>query len=122
MIEREPVPATKRGGMGPARRQRILGLRGAVCARPSCGVTTGLEIDHVIPLELGGSDTDDNLVPLCSPHHKEKTRADRRAIAKLHRQQKMADPKPSTMRSRPFRDFHKPFPTGRGFQRRPDRG
>lgn len=31
------------------------------------------EIDHVVPLERGGSNADSNLQPLCVDHHREKS-------------------------------------------------
>lgn len=47
---------------------------------------TRWEIDHIVPLALGGADTDDNLQVLCSPCHSEKTtRRDVPAIAKTER-------------------------------------
>lgn len=56
----------------------------------SCGIVTGgaagLEWDHIIPLELGGSDTIDNLQPLCRGCHKAKTAQDVKAIRKAERQ------------------------------------
>lgn len=34
------------------------------------------EVDHIIPLSLGGSNKDDNLQGLCIPCHEEKTNQD----------------------------------------------
>lgn len=104
-MRREEAPATKRRPMTAARRARILRLRGAVCAHPECDRSEGLEIDHVLPLELGGSDDDDNLEPLCPVHHRRKTRADIKRIAKARRIRKkeageVRAKKP--IRSRPF--------------------
>jgi 5-methylcytosine-specific restriction endonuclease McrA len=71
--------------MTAKRRARILRLRGAVCAHPDCDRTDGLEIDHIVPLELGGTEDDENMEPLCAEHHREKTRADVKRIAKARR-------------------------------------
>lgn len=76
-----PVPATPRKAMTPKRRAAILTRHGGRCARAGCEITEGLEIDHIIPLELGGSDADHNLEPLCDPHHQ----LDVRMIARARR-------------------------------------
>ena len=64
-----------------ARRMRIL-LRDAMrCQAFRCGrVVSGKEahVDHVIPLEEGGTDDDGNLRTLCSRCHGKKTRAEQR--------------------------------------------
>lgn len=56
----------------------------------SCGIVTGgaagLDWDHLIPLALGGSDTIDNLEPLCRGCHKSKSAQDIKAIRKAERQ------------------------------------
>ena len=69
-----PAPATPRKAMTPARRARIVARDGEVCARLDCDCTTGLQVDHVIPLDLTGKDEDENLQLLCTPHHAAKTR------------------------------------------------
>jgi 5-methylcytosine-specific restriction endonuclease McrA len=71
--------------MTPARRERILARFGHCCAFPGCEVREGLEIDHAIALGLGGKDRDDNLEPLCGPHHRAKTARDLKMIAKAKR-------------------------------------
>jgi 5-methylcytosine-specific restriction protein A len=38
-----------------------------------------LEVDHITPLHLGGSDTDDNRQTLCKACHKQKTDAEGKA-------------------------------------------
>lgn len=40
-------------------------------------VSRWTELDHIIPLEHGGTNHRDNLQGLCTPHHKAKTAADR---------------------------------------------
>jgi 5-methylcytosine-specific restriction endonuclease McrA len=55
------------------------------CAKRGCGRKTGLDIDHIIPLALGGPNDLKNLQLLCEEHHKEKTRDDIRKIAKAKR-------------------------------------
>lgn len=81
---REPVEIEPRA-MTPARRARILARHNGCCAYPECAETVGLELDHTIPLALGGRDADDNLRPLCGPHHKAKTALDVKLIAKAKR-------------------------------------
>ena len=39
-------------------------------------VTPATQVDHVRPLEQGGTDTDDNLQSLCEPCHEAKTKAE----------------------------------------------
>lgn len=40
-------------------------------------VTLAQEVDHIVPLELGGEYTNDNAQPLCGPCHIKKTAKDR---------------------------------------------
>lgn len=41
--------------------------------------TEATDLDHVIPLHLGGKDDDSNRQSLCGPHHKEKTLLEKKA-------------------------------------------
>jgi hypothetical protein len=88
-MNREPVEIDARR-MTPARRARIIARDGGCCTYPECEVTTGLEVDHTIALELGGKDHDDNLRALCGPHHKAKTKLDVKLIAKAKRRKSKA--------------------------------
>ncbi|WP_308377906.1 HNH endonuclease signature motif containing protein [Streptomyces sp. ISL-98] len=67
-----------RGNSAAARLRRIIRKSGRCnCAR--CGrhvLASGIDVDHVLPLALGGEDTDDNVQPLCRPCHRLKTRED----------------------------------------------
>lgn len=45
----------------------------------------GFDLDHRIPLALGGEDVEANLHPLCRPCHKLKTQGDVKTIAKAKR-------------------------------------
>lgn len=47
----------------------------------------GYDLDHHIPLEIGGDDTDDNLRPLCRPCHRLKTKGDHTDIARAKRRE-----------------------------------
>ena len=64
---------------------------------------SGLELDHVIPLEQGGQDADFNIEPLCRKHHAEKTRRDIHAIAKARRLRIAADPETRKKTAKPIR-------------------
>jgi len=83
-MKREPVEIDGRS-MSTARRARIIARDGGKCRYPSCEVTTGLEVDHIVCLALGGRDTDDNLETLCADHHLAKTKRDVKMIAKARR-------------------------------------
>lgn len=109
----EPVGSTPRKGMHTSRRARILAAHNGMCAVPQCGVTSGLEIDHIICLALGGADDDSNLEPLCQPHHKRKSVRDKALIAKAKRlsasHNGLTKPK-GRIKSRPFGKQSRPFP------------
>ena len=47
--------------------------RDRTCVVPECGVSFGLEIDHILPMAEGGPTTIDNLALLCHHHHFLKT-------------------------------------------------
>jgi hypothetical protein len=47
--------------------------RDRTCVVPNCGVSSGLEIDHVLPFAEGGPTSLDNLALLCHHHHFLKT-------------------------------------------------
>lgn len=111
--------------MTPARRKRILERFDGCCARLDCTVTTGLEIDHIIPIALSGKDDDANLEPLCAPHHLAKTKRDVALIAKARRiVKKNTDPRPpSRLKSRGFEKpkERRPWPkTSWGYKNRVD--
>ena len=80
----EPVELDARR-MSPGRRARIIARDGHQCRYPGCEVTTGLEVDHIVALALGGRDADDNLESLCAEHHAQKTKRDVKMIAKAKR-------------------------------------
>lgn len=52
-------------------RQRILVRDGAACVRCEHGLN--LEIDHIVPLHLGGAESDENRQILCKSCHAKKT-------------------------------------------------
>lgn len=73
-----------RRSMSPARRKRILERDNHACT--VCTDREGpFEIDHHLPLWLGGTDTDDNLRTLCKNCHKGETKASSKARAKCKR-------------------------------------
>ena len=112
---REAQDATLRLSMSKARRDRILAAHGHACAYPGCDLAQGLELDHTIPIELGGKDDDSNLRPLCGYHHRAKTKLDAKMIAKARRLRKSsaAPSEPSRIASRGFSNTHRPMRSGR---------
>jgi hypothetical protein len=57
----------------PAHLETALSRRDLVCAVPGCGISYGLERDHIIPVAEGGKTELANLVKLCKRHHYLKT-------------------------------------------------
>jgi 5-methylcytosine-specific restriction endonuclease McrA len=114
----EAVVIPPRPAVSAALRARVIAKSDGHCAYPCCEVRAGLEVDHVIPRELGGSDAEHNLSALCGPHHKQKTARDVKMIAKARRIRKgLTEPrKPSRIRSAPFSDDYQPMPPSRGFR------
>jgi 5-methylcytosine-specific restriction endonuclease McrA len=53
----------------PTMLRAALEARDSSCVVPGCDASTGLEIDHTIPLETGGLTSYDNLARLCHHHH-----------------------------------------------------
>lgn len=64
-----------RGRAGQAQRLRRLQRTNGLCE--DClvrnMVTPASVVDHIIPLALGGEDTDSNTRNLCDPHHAKRT-------------------------------------------------
>ncbi len=56
-----------------------------MCFRPTD--IKGVDLDHHIPLEIGGDDTEENLRPLCRPCHRLKTAGDATDIARAKARQ-----------------------------------
>jgi 5-methylcytosine-specific restriction endonuclease McrA len=94
--------------MGQSRRARIIAKYHGKCAYPGCGITDSLQLDHTIPLELGGADDDQNLKPLCVSCHKRKTALDVKMIAKARRIRKRDAGEGRMKRKIHSRGFSKP--------------
>jgi len=69
----------KRGRAGVEDRNRIRSRDQGLCQRCNRGgfVSIGTQVDHIVPLEDGGPDTDENKELLCDQCHVEKTNEDR---------------------------------------------
>lgn len=87
------VGTTRRGSMSPSRRLRIWEAHKGICVvcrLPIDGTREKWIVEHVRPLELGGTDADDN----CGPAHEacgvEKTRTDHRDAARAKRRKMKA--------------------------------
>ena len=68
--------ARMRGRRGQERRKAWLAAHPlcAHCLLEGGRVHAGDEVDHIVPLHLGGADDSSNFQTLCSTHHKAKTR------------------------------------------------
>ena len=105
---REPVPATERKAMTPARKRRISQRQNGVCGYPECEAPID-EYDHIVCLALGGRDADDNCEGLCSEHHRQKTNRDLKLIAKARHQRAYHEgARPKPVRQIKGRGFAKP--------------
>ena len=112
-----PALQTRRRSMTPARRRRIFEARGGVCAFCEKLIEGPYEIDHLLPLVLGGADDDGgNTVPMHPECHRIKTfgrprhrdGGDAKRIAKIRRMRRkrgrsQAGPRGSLADARPVR-------------------
>lgn len=76
ILERDGVQVTRVAHAGrtiPAHLRTALEARDPTCVVPDCDMRNGLEIDHVVPLAVGGETRMDNLARLCRYHHGQKT-------------------------------------------------
>lgn len=82
----EDVGTTKRGNLSTRRKLAIFEREKGLCALCGCRLQPGKFIyEHMRALELGGSDTDDNIRLTCLPCAGSKTRDDHRRAAKAKR-------------------------------------
>ncbi len=80
------VGTTPRKPMSPTRRLRIWEAHKGVCIVCRLKIMRPpWTVEHVIPLGLGGADTDDNCGPAHEDCRREKDKADVRSIAKAKR-------------------------------------
>jgi 5-methylcytosine-specific restriction endonuclease McrA len=54
----------------PALRRAVLRRDGARCTVPGCRHATFVDVHHLLPRSEGGDNTSENLVTLCSAHHR----------------------------------------------------
>jgi len=80
MIRRHWSPKTRMAILNRFDRQCQLCRQSIIAAK-------GFDLDHHIPLAMGGEDREENLRPLCLPCHRLKTRGDVAAIAKAKRRE-----------------------------------
>ena len=89
-----PALQTRRRSMTPARRRRIFEARDGICIFCEKPIEGPYEIDHLLPLALGGADDDGgNTVPMHPECHRIKTfgrprhrdGGDAKRIAKIRR-------------------------------------
>ncbi|HBA85984.1 MAG TPA: HNH endonuclease [Verrucomicrobia bacterium] len=74
-----PASTKRIEGREAQRIRRRIALRDGFACR-SCGmVVIRFEIDHVVPLHLGGAESDENRQLLCVPCHKAKTASEEAA-------------------------------------------
>lgn len=67
----------ERGRSWQRKREAI--LLGSDCMCALCNVAAATEVDHIVPLEQGGSNDEINLQPLCKECHLAKTKQEQRA-------------------------------------------
>lgn len=61
------MPKPKRKAIPKKLREEIRMKFGGRCAYCGCDVSVKMQVDHVVPLELGGTNDPKNLFPSCPP-------------------------------------------------------
>jgi len=116
-MNREPVEIERRN-VSKARRDKILAGQSHVCKRANCE-ETATDVDHILPLWVGGTNDDSNLEGLCPGCHKRKTSAEAKARAKVNRIDKKIEGRMKPKKAIPVRAD--PWPKGRKIPSRPFR-
>ncbi len=80
----------------PAKLRTGVEERDRVCQVPTCDMTIGLEIDHIVPFAEGGPTTFENLVRLCKRHHLQKTHDGYRLVKRQSKARGNEDDRAST--------------------------
>ena len=71
-----------------------------------------LQLDHQVPLFLGGKDEDFNLRPLCEPCHKRKTIGENKIRGKINRLSGKTKKRTARMKSKQVLQSNKTWPKG----------
>lgn len=79
-----PAIEIEKRNVSAGTKAKILAATDHVCARPGCTVRA-TDVDHILPLWLGGSNREKNLEGLCPEHHAAKTRLEASLRAKAKR-------------------------------------
>jgi 5-methylcytosine-specific restriction enzyme A len=82
-----PFEHAKRRSMTPQRRARIFAAHDERCHKCTRKIRPGedWDVDHVLALERGGTDDDDNLAPICEWCHTDKTADDHATAGHMRR-------------------------------------
>lgn len=108
-IAHEPVEATERKAFTAAQRLAVMERQKGLCAMCGRELQPGFEVDHRVPIWLGGKHEEANWQALCADpcHRAVKTPADAKVIAKVKRliarENGTAPPPTAKIRSRGFR-------------------
>lgn len=84
-MTRRPAHIPERKAFPKAIRVAVARRSGGVCEKLSCS-GAACELDHGIPVALGGKSTFENCFHLCAECHRKKTALDVKLIAKADRQ------------------------------------
>jgi 5-methylcytosine-specific restriction endonuclease McrA len=57
-------------------KKKILEERGKSCQIENCGYSDHVDLHHIVPHNLGGDNSPDNLILLCPNHHREADRGE----------------------------------------------
>jgi 5-methylcytosine-specific restriction protein A len=82
-----PFDHAKRKSMTPYRRARIFAAHDERCHKCTRKIRPGedWDVDHVLALERGGTDDDENLAPICDWCHTDKTANDHATAGHMKR-------------------------------------